>query len=120
MKMAQQVIENERLFHILQMGQESIIKQLMNITSDLNKEQNKGAIKVSMEDTETKNKEKKNQIKQLYAKLLALLSESHNKSFILITIFHVSVWAFLTNTNYGPRHFFSSICFFRLPISSFQ
>ena len=111
MKLAQQIIENERLFHILQMGQDNIIRQLMTVTSDENKVQGKNGTtpKSLIENTEIQTNESNNkEIKRNHAyKLFSLLIESR-KSFLFITIFHVSIWAFLTNNNYGPKHLFAS------------
>ena len=108
MKLAQQIIENERLFHILQMGLDNMIRQLITVTFDENKEQNGTTPNALMESTEIQTNESNNKIKRNSAiKLFVLLIESP-KSFLFITIFHVSIWAFLTNNNYGPKHLFAS------------
>jgi len=73
-KVAQQDGENKRLFQILQMGQESIVKQL-RATSDQSKRENSAALKASMEIMETQMKEQNNDIKQDLANLLAVLND---------------------------------------------
>ena len=78
-QLAQQGIENKRLFQNLQMGQENIVKQLM-ATSDKSKKENSAALKSSMEIMETRMKEQSNAIEQDLANLHAVLNDSRKCS----------------------------------------